>query len=118
LLPALPDAWQKEGNISGLKAIGGFEIVQMEWEKAKVIKLVIKSNLGGNLRLRTPNALKLVDGILKDAAGNNTNPFYQITATHDAIISSLAPISTNDLKKTFLYDIPTIAGKTYTLVIQ
>jgi alpha-L-fucosidase 2 len=101
-----------------LKAIGGFEIVQMQWKDAKIVKLIIKSNLGGNLRLRTPNALKLVNGILKNATGENSNPFYQITVTHDAIISPLAPKTTIDLKQTFLYDIPTIAGKTYTLVIK
>jgi alpha-L-fucosidase 2 len=41
-----------------LKAIGGFEIVEMQWKDAKLVKLVVKSNLGGNLRLRTPNELK------------------------------------------------------------
>ena len=118
LLPALPDAWQKEGTVSGLKAIGGFEIIQMKWENAKVVKLVIKSNLGGNLRLRTPNVLKLLNGILKIASANNSNPFYQIAATHDAIISPIAPKSTIDLKQTFLYDLPTSPGKSYTLVIK
>ncbi|HJS53087.1 MAG TPA: glycoside hydrolase family 95 protein, partial [Chitinophagaceae bacterium] len=55
LIPALPDAWPM-GSIKGIKAIGGFEIVSMEWKDAKLVKFVIKSNLGGNLRLRTPNA--------------------------------------------------------------
>jgi alpha-L-fucosidase 2 len=118
LLPALPDAWEKKGTISGLKAIGGFEIIQMEWKDAKVVKLTVKSNLGGNLRLRTPNNLKLLNGVLKEAAGSNTNPFYQVTAIPDAIISANTTISTIDLKQTFLYDVPTIAGKTYTLVIK
>jgi len=117
LLPALPDAWPS-GSIKGIRARGGFEIVDMEWKDTKIIKLIIKSNLGGNLRLRTPNTVKLINGVLKNASGNNTNPFYQITATPDPVISSLAPVSTNDLKQTFLYDVPTIAGKTYILVIK
>ena len=117
LLPALPDAWPS-GSIKGIRARGGFEIVDMEWKDAKVVKLIIKSILGGNLRLRTPNIIKLINGVLKDATGENSNPFYQVTATPDPIISSLAPVSTNDLKQTFLYDVPTIAGKTYTLVIK
>jgi alpha-L-fucosidase 2 len=118
LLPALPDAWQKEGTVSGLKAIGGFEIIEMKWENGKVTKLIIKSNLGGNLRIRTPNMLKLLNGILKNATGNNTNSFYQLATTKDAIISPIAPKSTMELKQTLLYDISTTAGKTYTLVIK
>jgi alpha-L-fucosidase 2 len=118
LLPALPDAWQKEGSIAGLKAIGGFEIVQMQWKDAKVIKLIIKSNLGGNLRLRTPNALKLANGILKDATGENSNPFYQVAATPGPIVSSKATSSKPELKKTFMVDLPTMPGKMYTLVIK
>lgn len=119
LLPALPDVWQKQGSISGLRAIGGFEIVQMEWKDAKVVKLVIKSTLGGNLRLRVPNTLKQLNGgILKKAVGENSNSFYQVTATPDPIISSKASIVLPDLKNTFLYDISTDAGKTYMLTIQ
>jgi alpha-L-fucosidase 2 len=54
LIPALPDVWQN-GSVSGLRAIGGFQLVSMEWKDGKVVKAVIKSTLGGNLRLRVPN---------------------------------------------------------------
>jgi alpha-L-fucosidase 2 len=78
LLPALPDIWQTHGSISGLRARGGFEIVAMEWKDGKIIKAIIKSKLGGNLRLRVPNEMKLNDGHeLKKAEGENKNPFYQ-----------------------------------------
>lgn len=84
----------------------------------QVIKLIIRSNLGGNPRLRTPNALKLANGILKDATGENANPFYQVTATPDPIISSKATSSKPELKKTILVDLPATPGRTYTLVIK
>ncbi len=116
LLPALPDAWQQQGSFSGIKAIGGFEIVGMEWKDAKLVKVTIKSNLGGNLRLRVPNSLQLNNGNLKQATGENPNPFYQVTATPNAIISPKATITPPEIKTTFLYDIPTETGKTYTLI--
>lgn len=114
LLPALPDAWQNEGNVSGLKAIGGFEIVHLEWKNAKVVKLIVKSNSGGNLRIRTPNALTLNGGGLKMATGENTNPFYQIIATPEPILSPKAVPAAIVLKETVLYDLSTAPGKMYT----
>ena len=62
LLPALPDVWKSKGSISGLRARGGFDVVNIVWKDGKVIKAVIKSNLGGNLRLRVPNEMKMNDG--------------------------------------------------------
>ncbi|MDP4262133.1 MAG: glycoside hydrolase family 95 protein [Bacteroidota bacterium] len=118
LLPALPDAWQQKGSISGLRARGGFEIMQIEWKEGILTKAIVKSNIGGNLRLRVPNELVLISGILKTATGENPNPFYQVTATPDPVISSKAEITVPDLKKTFLYDIVTTPGKKYTLVVR
>lgn len=117
LLPALPDVWQT-GDITGLRTIGGFEIVQMQWKDGKVIKVVIKSTIGGNLRLRVPNEMKLSNGaVLKEATGVNTNPFFQTEKTATPVISNKATITLPQLKPTWLYDVPTIAGKTYTFVL-
>ncbi len=44
LLPALSSKWT-EGSVSGLKAIGDFEVNQ-SWEKGKLTVATIKSNLG------------------------------------------------------------------------
>jgi alpha-L-fucosidase 2 len=75
LLPALPDVWQN-GTVKGLRARGGFELLEMKWKDAKIIKLVIKSTLGGNLRLRLPNVLKQKTGTdLLDAKGENLTLF-------------------------------------------
>ena len=118
LLPALPDAWQAKGSISGIKAIGGFEILQLEWKDAKLVKVVVRSNLGGNLRLRVPNSLKVESGVLKNASGENANPFYKLAKTPDAVISAKADLSVPEIKKTMLFDLATQAGKTYTLYGQ
>ncbi len=111
LLPALPDEW-KTGKVTGLKARGGFEIVSMEWKDGKIINLAIKSNIGGNLRLRLPNKIKLMNGVLKPAQGENSNPFYtteKITCTDN----DKAGAQSIQLKPTFEYDLNTQAGKVY-----
>ena len=61
LLPALPDVWPS-GSITGLRARGGFVVESMEWKKGKLVNLVIRSTIGGNLRLRVPNKIKAVSG--------------------------------------------------------
>ena len=118
LLPALPDVWPT-GSIGGLRARGGFEIVNITWKDGKVVKAVIKSSLGGNLRLRVPNTMKQSTGSsLKTAAGRNINPFYQVDETPAPMIVNKDLITPPQLKETLIYDIPTQPGKIYTLVAQ
>ena len=119
LLPALPDVWSANGSISGLRARGGFEIVSMEWKDGKLVQAQIKSNLGGNLRLRLPNEMKMSSGVkLSQANGENTNLFYQTEKTLPPIISEQAILTPTNLKGTFLYDVPTVKGKIYKLIVN
>jgi alpha-L-fucosidase 2 len=111
LLPALPDAWQAEGRITGLRARGGFDLVSMQWKDGKLLNVVIRSNAGGNLRLRVPNEMRLNSGTLKKAAGENKNPFYQSEVTALPVISEKATITPPALKQTIVYDIPTQRGQ-------
>jgi alpha-L-fucosidase 2 len=116
LLPALPDAWPT-GSVGGLRARGGFEIVRAEWKEGRIVKLVVRSTIGGNLRLRVPNSLKFMDGgALKAASGENPNPFFRTDVVPPPIVSPVAVVTAPVLKPTMLYDLPTVAGKTYTLV--
>lgn len=118
LLPALPDVWPA-GQISGLRAIGGFEVVGMQWKGGKLTKVDIRSNLGGNLRLRVPNALKGSKGVApKQASGRNPNSFYHTEETPLPVIAATSNQTATSLKTTFLYDIPTQKGNVYTLVSQ
>ncbi|SEJ43474.1 alpha-L-fucosidase 2 [Dyadobacter koreensis] len=116
LLPALPDGW-KNGSINGLRARGGFDIVSLEWKEGKVSKLVIKSNLGGNCRLRIPNVLAGKDVDLKEAQGENVNDFYQTEEVLKPIISSAATMGKLPVKETRLYDFQTKPGRTYTFTL-
>ncbi|ALJ06753.1 alpha-L-fucosidase [Pseudalgibacter alginicilyticus] len=109
LIPALPDVWDT-GKVSGLRARGGFEIVDLEWENGSVVKAVIRSNLGGNLRIRSYNEL-VSNQMISLAKGTNSNPFYQVPEIKPPLISELAQLKELELKTSYLYDIKTIAGE-------
>lgn len=114
LLPALPDDWAS-GSMKGLRAQGGFD-VDFEWENGLLTQLRVRSNLGGNLRLRVPNEIK--GKKLKQAKGANTNPFYAVPAIKKPLISEQARLNPVLLPKTQVYDVQTKAGKTYTFILK
>jgi alpha-L-fucosidase 2 len=118
VLPALPDAW-KDGAVQGLRARGGFEIENMEWREGKISKLVIKSNLGGNCRIRSYSPLKVEDrATLAQAQGEDSNPFYQVPQAKKPLISRKAKLNTVELRNTFLYDMQTKPGGEYKFVSE
>lgn len=112
LLPALPDVW-KEGSIRGIVARGGFEL-DLSWKNGKVERLVVKSLRGGNCRLRSLNPLEGKG--LKKAKGENPNPLYEVPQVRKPLVSKEASLNPVELKKTYLYDLATEAGKEYVLI--
>ncbi len=118
LLPALPDAWAASGVVTGLRAYGGFE-VSFDWQDGQVRSVEIRSTLGGNFRLRTPNALVVSDGTpLAAASGENPNPLFRPFPVQAPLISSSATLDEVVLTPTVLVDLPTEAGQIYRLVAQ
>ena len=118
LLPAVPDALSI-GYVGGLKARGDFEVVSLEWKDKNLVVATIKSNLGENLRLRVPNAIELIGtGTLKKAEGENPNPLFYVPETATPIISKEATLENLKLESTFLYDLETEKGKTYTFTFK
>ena len=113
LLPAIPDAWQ-EGEVSGLKARGGFEVA-MAWKDGQLTQATVTSTLGGNLRIRSAVPLKG----LKVAKGTNKNPFYDFPSDVKQRVNypeRIQPLPA--LQTTYLYDIPTKKGQTIVLTAK
>ncbi|MBB3188257.1 glycoside hydrolase family 95 protein [Microbacter margulisiae] len=119
LLPALPDAWHN-GSVSGLRARGGFEIVNLAWKNGNISSVTIKSTLGGNCRLRTYLPLNKESRLvhIHVAKGINPNLFFQIPAVKQPLISPKAKLPVLVLRKTYLYDFQTQPGEIYTLIFQ
>jgi alpha-L-fucosidase 2 len=114
-LPALPDDWQS-GDINGLRAYGGFN-VSFCWENGEIQKMIIKSDIGGNCRIRVPNEVALIDGtLLNPASGINPNPFFTTPEIKDPVISDSSILNPVNLEPTLLYDLATQAGETYTII--
>lgn len=57
ILPSIPPSWKK-GEVSGLRARGGFEI-SLNWDEHQNIILDIKSSLSKTCRIRTPYPVKI-----------------------------------------------------------
>lgn len=118
LLPALPDVWPT-GSITGIRARGGFEIAELSWKDGKIEKAIIKSDLGGNLRIRLPHSMRLSNGKqTAKAEGVNANPFYFVAETPAPSISDEAKVERLGLHDTVVYDVPTSGGEVITLEAQ
>ncbi|MDR0749126.1 MAG: glycoside hydrolase family 95 protein [Tannerellaceae bacterium] len=112
ILPALPDVWNK-GEVCGLRARGGFE-TDITWKNGIARTLKVKSSVGGNLRIRTATPLVSATGAaLKEAEGDNPNPFFQTPGIPRPLISGKAVLNPPSVQPTIEYDIPTEPGKEY-----
>ena len=115
VLPSVPDRW-KDGKVSGLVARGGF-VVDIEWKGGKLSVIKVRSALGGNLRLRSSDALVLRNGKeLTLAEGENVNPYFAVPEIAEPLISPKAELEPVDVPETYIYDVPTEAGKEYVFV--
>ena len=121
LLPALPDDW-KTGEVKGLRARGGF-IVDEVWSEAELRSAVVRSTIGGKLRLRSYVPLQLAKGpkgvVLSEAKGDCPNPLLAPANIKQPLQSKeLQSLSLLPIRKVYEYDLDTTAGQVYQLRIE
>ncbi|MBP5418352.1 MAG: glycoside hydrolase family 95 protein [Bacteroidales bacterium] len=108
LLPALPDVWSK-GEVSGLKARGGYE-VSMQWDKGQIQKATITASRKGTLRIRS--YVPLIGDGLREAKGACPNELMSPANIREPLQSDKGKAAWPQLKQVFEYDVDMNAGET------
>lgn len=116
LLPALPDVW-KAGTLKGIRCRGGFQVEEMKWAEGRLQTVTLTSTLGGTLRIRSAVPLRL-DGKELTPAKNAEcdNPLLQLQPVRKPLVDAQAPLSVPQAPQTYVYDVETVAGGSYTFV--
>ena len=111
LLPALPDEWQ-EGEVSGLRARGGF-VVDVQWRDGRLMSATVRSTIGGTLRLRS--YVPLQGEGLRPAQGGCPNPLYAPAEVKSPLRSAeLKLVELLPIRKVYEYDVTTSPGQSFT----
>lgn len=112
LLPALPDDWS-EGEVCGLRATGGFVLERMTWSKGRLKQAIIKSTIGGNLRIRANECVDLRKKGFPQAHGQNPNQLFAVYTMPLEIRTNDTYTSIPSQEETYdnLYDIATVPGQ-------
>lgn len=112
LLPALPAEWS-DGEVSGLRAVGGFVVERMAWKDGRLTEARIRSTVGGNLRLRLDGKLKVKGKTATAATAPNPNPLFSVWTmpVQRHTDSAYTPVANDANPYTGLADVSTLPGE-------
>jgi alpha-L-fucosidase 2 len=116
LLPALPDQWSS-GEVKGLVARGGF-VIDMKWNEGQIKRIAIFSRLGGDCRIKVTDEMVCREAGLSAATGKSSNPLLQNPDPVPFVNRSAAQLVDLKIPSGKLYELKTIAGKTYHLEVR
>lgn len=109
-LPALPGTW-KSGRVQGLRARGGFE-VDMAWRDGMLKEAIVRSTIGGTLRIRS--YVPLQGKGLRKAKGDCPNALLAPAEVKAPLISSeLKEMPQADVPTVYEYDVDTRPEREY-----
>lgn len=116
LLPALPNVW-KQGEAKGLRCRGGFVLESLRWKAGNLTEATLLSTLGGTLRLRSATPLWLDGQPLKPVTAGATcqNKLIEAQPIRRPLVPEQSTIAPGPTATTYLYDIETVEGESYTL---
>ena len=98
--------------MKGLVARGNFT-VDMDWKNNVLNKAIIRSNIGGTLRIRSYVPLK-GKGLKTSKLGKEcSNRLFATTPIKRPLVAKGVSAQSPKLQKVYEYDIETKAGKTY-----
>ena len=117
ILPALPKVWEKNGAVTGMKAMGNFT-VDFNWVYGKVQKATIVSNAGAELKVRCARGAMALDKAKVLVNGTEVavevgeHDIVTIPCAKDDVVeinftveTSVAPIVTEKTKDGLIYDL-------------
>ena len=95
-------------------------IDELTWKDGKLVKAVLRSEVGGNLRLRSYWKLAAEGVSLKQKKAEEANPnaLFNVQQISRPMISEKAPLKGVTLRDTYLYDMDTRKGEVFIITVK
>jgi alpha-L-fucosidase 2 len=116
LLPALPSVWPA-GEAMGLVARGGF-VIDMKWKDGSIQEATVYSRLGGNCLINVSEEMTCKEADLIVDSSGFSNHLLKRPDPVTFMNASTAELIDLKIPSGKLYEIKTIAGKAYHLIIK
>lgn len=104
-----------DGNVTGLRTRGGFEI-DIEWRRGSLVKAVIHSTIGGVIRVRTNIPVNVENAVKLPVDGKVPNPLLEFIPWKLPEMLDPDAIESPHLPESYLLQFNTEPGKAYKLI--
>jgi alpha-L-fucosidase 2 len=91
-------------------------VVNIDWKNGKLAEALIKSEIGGNCRLRTLQKVKVVEADAKPVNGANPNRLTQLPYKPLYQNNAKSSLQSVPVQQNYVVDFKTEKGKTYKII--